>query len=494
MSSSRIHVVLAIAAIFVAGATPIAFAEEVAAPPSPAKNGLEFQRFAGKSRDALAEKAGGPTERIEVQSTTDHIDYVVKVYRLEHANSAEVFQLIQNAVALEGGFVERIAAGSQIEIRAEAGVNYRYSGESYLIVTAPEWMIRWLDDAIAALDVEGIEKAAYGTGYYFYRPRHRRPTEIVELVSGSSASGSENFIPDDSRNVLYIEDTPSFLGGIIEAIEHFDQPQEQVECLLRIFEIEESQAEDVGLDWQAWKRTIADGSLDFEWGDPGRTDLNLSSLTANLSFTPALASEFLNYLAARGNARVVTDTRLSVVNGRTATLDSSTSIPFVVRNQFGGVLADQPQIDSPFAVDGDGLLREFYEGVTVEISPTIGQATIEFDVTASVSSHLGYTPNQSVPIIQSSSVTSSLDLEIGKPACLTGLTRVVRVEERTGVPLLMDVPFLGGLFSREVVRDQKSHLCVVLSLLKVPAPIHQDAIPTAVPWSQPAQPLLPDAK
>lgn len=447
--------------------------------------GLEFPRFGDKSPVSLAPKAGGLTERIEVQSTEDHRDYVVKVYELKNASASEVYQLIVNAVTLEGGFVDRIASGADIEIRSKAGVFYRYAGNSYLVVTAPEWMIKWVDEAINKLDVKGLDKAAFGTGYYYYRPKHRRPTELVQLVGDSVSSGVQVFVPDDSRNTIYIEDTPSFIGGIIEALENFDQPAQQVECLVRIYEIDESDSEDVGLDWMAWKKTVTDGGLQFAWGEPGETHLNIQSLTAQLSLSPAVATEFLNYLASHGHAEVVTDTRISVVNGRLATMDSTTQIPYILRNEFAAIPGDQPQMDSPQAMDPDGVIKEFVEGVRLEIQPTIGTSSIEFDVTATVSSHVGYTPLQSVPIIQTSSVTSALDIEIGSAACISGLTRKSTVNERSGIPLLMDIPWVGNLFARDVKRDVTKHLSICIIPKTTPSAIAPRANPALVPaWPE----------
>lgn len=468
-----------------AAASWILASSSFAQAPAPESQGLEFLRLAGKSPDSLAPKAGGPTERIEVQSTNDHIDYVVKVYELKSANAAEIYPLILNAVTLEGGFVDRISSGSSVEIRQKAGVYYRYSGESYLVVTAPEWMIAYLDQAIAKLDVEGLETAAYGNGYFYYRPKHRRPTELIEMVSASAASGTELFVPDDSRNVIYFDDLPSYVGSILEAIEYFDRPADEVECLIRIYEIDGNTADDVGLDWQAFKSSIDDGDLTFVWGDDGDTNLNIESLTASLSFTPALATQFLNYLAARGHAEVITDTRMRVVNGRTATLESVTQIPYLIRNQIDGFPLDAPQTDVPRSIDGDGWVKEFEEGVTIEITPTIGTETIEFEVAATVASHLGYTPNQSIPIIAHSTVTSALDLEIGKPACMTGLVRTMKLKERAGIPLLKDIPYLGLLFSREVERTKRSHLCVCITPMLREMPIGPEFIPQVPPaWPE----------
>ena len=54
---------------------------------------------------------------------------------------------------------------------------------------------------------------------------------------------------------------------------------------------------------------------------------------------------------------------------------------------------------------GDYFLEEFIDGVTISILPTIGSDTIQLDVNAKVASHVGYTPNQNVPIISESTST-----------------------------------------------------------------------------------------
>lgn len=434
----------------------------VAQVPTPEQGGIRLPRPGEKQLETLAPKAGGPTERIEIQSTDDHIDYVVKVYTLQRANASEVYQLVKNAVELEGGFVDRIATGSDVSIREEAGVFYKYSGRSHLIVTAPEWMIPYLDDAIQALDQPGLLKVATGTGYLYVSPKHRRPTELAALIAASAASGEEILTADDSRNLLYLEDTPSFMESVLEALETFDRPPDQIQVHVRIYEIDESDARDVGLDWYSWKKSIASGGLDVRFGEAEQENLDLESITSAWSFNALLATEFLNYLADNGRAKVVTDTRVTVINGATATVDAVRQIPDVLRGFVGNDVVDSPLRDSPEALDADRLIKEFIEGITLQIVPTIARDTVQLDVTAMVASHVGYTPLQSVPIIASSTVQSSVDLADAKAAVLGGLTRVSSVDERAGIPWLKDLPGVRYLFSREVKREHQSQIVISL--------------------------------
>ncbi len=448
----------------------------------PEKDGLRFQRFDGKTLETLARKAGGPTERIEIQSTDDHRDYVVKTYVLKKANASEVYQLVLNAIQLEGGTVDRIAPGSLVTCKNRENASVVYSGESILVVTAPMWMIPYLDETIEALDREDLEAAAFGTGSAYIFPRHRRPSELAALISEATASGVEVFVADDSRNILYLEDSPSYFPGVLEALNVFDAAPSQIEVRVRIFEIDESNGRDVGLDWYAWKKAIGGGltlgkeeitGRDVLNGAVDRYETNLRSVAGEITFNPLLATEFLNYLADRGNAKVITDSRITLVNGEMGLVQSVKQIPYVLRGFIDNGVADSPLRDSPEALDPDLLIKEFTEGLTLEMVPTIGADTIILDIRSSVATHVGYTPNQSVPIITRSEVKSQAVLEADKPTVVGGLTRMSEVTERSGICGLSAIPGLRHLFSREVQREHTGHIIITVHLIRLQSARHQ---------------------
>ena len=86
-----------------------------------------------------------------------------------------------------------------------------------------------------------------------------------------------------------------------------------------------------------------------------------------------------------------------------------------------------------------------------------------------MTSHVGYTPNQSVPIISESSVKSVVLLEPGEAAVLGGLSREATVMNRSGIPLLKDVPVIKYLFSREVERRDRSQIIITIEIDRVVA-------------------------
>lgn len=448
---------------------------------SPDADGLRFLRLGNKSPEALAKKPGGPTERIEIQSTTDHIDYVVKTYVLKYANASEVYEMINQAVEKEEGNVYRIAQGSAVETDAEGlQCKCKYEGDSMLVVTMPDWMIPFIDQTIKALDRKDLQSSAYGTGSIFARVKHRLPSDVAKLIQRSTASPSVVLIPDDTHQLLYMEDTPSFFTCDLEALKNFDAPPPQIETRVRIYEIKEENVRDVGLDWYAWKKSIKDGNLTFKWeGKPGSYNLDLQSLSAELSFSPQIATDFLNYLVTQGHARVLTDSRLTQTNAQAATIRSTTDLPYVIRDLSLGYQSSAPRRDSPTATTANGTIKEFTEGVIVEMTPRIA-SEIEMSVKASVASHVGYTPAQNVPLITNSEVNTVALLVPGKPAVLGGLCRESKIHERSGVIGLRSIPYVKAMFSHEVERKQRSQIIITIELDRVAAGEPQDVKTAAV--------------
>jgi protein transport protein HofQ len=104
-------------------------------------------------------------------------------------------------------------------------------------------------------------------------------------------------------------------------------------------------------------------------------------------------------------------------------------------------------------------------------------------VEASVTSHVGYTPHQSVPILSQSRVDSLVLLEPGEAAVIGGLSRQTKVSMRTGIPVLKDVPVLKHLVSREVERRDKSQIIITIELeeLSAGAPARVPAVEALPP-------------
>ena len=417
-------------------------------------SGLRFNRFAEKDPATLALKPGGPTERIETIITPDNIDYVTKTYKITRGNAADIFGIVQGSVELEGGRVFSVAPETEYDFDEENRlVGVEREGTSYLVVTAPEWMIDGLDATIAMLDAPGLATDADGTAAYFTKMKHRRPSEVAALLIAAAASGFETIVPDDMNNVLYIQDTPTDLEGIMDALGHFDVRRETAMLEVKIVEIEDSDIANLGVYWDAWKEALpvsADVELFGSRLSVGGGNVRNREGTAVLTgISPQAAASFINYLVNEGKANVTSEPRIQVVQDEESTIEATTNYLYrALEREIDGV---RTFVDA-----------ESNEGVVLTVRPFIGTNTINLEVKTVVSNLVGF-GQDGQPIVSLNSVTSRAVLEDGESMTLAGLKRRYSVENRSKVPFLGSIPGLKWLFTRKSSVARQSELIITMT-------------------------------
>ncbi|MBN1476004.1 hypothetical protein JXA47_04550 [Candidatus Sumerlaeota bacterium] len=419
----------------------------------------------------------GERARLEVIDTQDNIDYVVRTYHLEHANAADLFEVIDEAVEQEEGRVDTLAVGGEAQFDTETGgVLITDAEDTYMVITAPEWMFPGLDRTIEMLDRDGISSWADGTLDAYFMLEHRRPSEVAEFLE-EYATDRTILIPDDATNALYVNDAPENFRAMIRAISAFDTPAQAVMIEAEIIEIVRDDDESLGLWWDAWKMTLptdADAAFGY-FSDRGRdadidarvTEGGLTGVISGLTpeytrsqqftvatsldnMSPQALASFVNYLISEGHARVLTSPRITVLQTETGVIESATEHQTVALLQ---------QDDEGSRIFTDVVTTE---GVRLEVTPFIGADTIRLDVNAEVSSVIGLSAT-GLPITSTRSVESQAVLRDGERLTLAGLTREQIVSESSGVPVLRRVPLVRYLFSRESEVRRTSDIVVFLT-------------------------------
>ena len=314
-------------------------------------------------------------------------------------------------------------------------------------------MISGLDRTIEMLDAPDVSTAVDGTAVYFVRMKHRKPSEVAEFLAQSSGSGFEIIIPDDLNNLLYIQDTPADFEAIMVALPYYDVPQQTAMLSVTIVEMEEGDAANLRIYWDAWKETLPAGLQVDLFGSvlrAGDETTRLREGAAMLNnFSPQAAAAFINYLVNRGKARVTSEPVIQLVQGEESVIEATT-------NYFYRALER----------DEDGV-RTFVdaqaeEGVVLRVTPFIGTETINLQVEVEVSNLVGF-GQDGQPIISSSSVSSRAVLRDGESMTLAGLKRNYEVENRSTFPILGSIPGLRYLFSRETTVTRRSEIMIYLS-------------------------------
>jgi len=377
--------------------------------------------------------------QLRFQTTIDK-KFVSKVYALKNAKAAEIQPLIAGVLLPEDGTVSPVSI----------------EGAELLVVSAPTYMIAGLDATVAALDKKGMSVDADGTDDLYYRPKHRLPSELVELAAEAGASSLVTTVADDVNNIIYFGDTPESIGTTAEALKQFDVPQAQTEIEVKVVEIIEDNNKRVGLLWDAWKRALPE-SADVSYEKVrGRTAADGFDRTTTWSvdfstISPQALADFVNYMARNGAAEIKTTTRLNCVQGTVATITAGDVHRFLT--------AAQPVQEGP----AKQLVGEVVDGLVIRLTPFIGTESIRLEIETEVNSLSGFDPN-GLPVVNSRAVSATAVLKDGQVFAVTGLERETKVKQKDRVWLLGYIPLVGDLlFTTHSEVKQKSQLVVILT-------------------------------
>jgi hypothetical protein len=402
-------------------------------------------------------------------------NYITRVFPVRQCEAIEIQSYLLRAVAYEGGIVE--VMGDQGTKDAQG------KPIQFLFVTAPDFMMGGIADAIDQVDIAGF-KFADATATNVYTGKNRTAGELKSILVGGELGNVGAFyyapVADPTTNTIYYSDNPTDMAANLSLLSAFDKPPLQAEFAITIYEVDNDQLDDIGLDWDAWKRSIS-GSLTYgAIGSPDHFfDDNIDSFDTLLSVDAATLADFLNFLTKGGKARVMTKSTLLCVNaednpgqlsdgnkGRAsatpATLRSVRYLPtsvYVPVTTLAG--------NGSTAVSGrnlqDVLDPNSFEGVEVSVTPYIGAESITADVSVTVNSLIGVSRESKVPNIASRQSRGMLTMKSQTTHLLGSFDKQTTSKTRLGVPFLKDIPVVKYLFSRETSTERQSKLVILVS-------------------------------
>jgi pilus assembly protein CpaC len=103
-----------------------------------------------------------------------------------------------------------------------------------------------------------------------------------------------------------------------------------------------------------------------------------------------------------------------------------------------------------------------------------------------------------IPALRSRKLNTVVDVKRSQSLVISGLFNTEREKVRTGIPFLMDIPFLGALFGSSRWQNNESELVVIVTPIVVDPmrPRAQDVLrvlpDTALPAREALEPRLPE--
>jgi len=284
--------------------------------------------------------------------------------------------------------------------------------------------------------------------------------EEMQTSLPSLLGDGASFVVNRTASTIHVQARPSGIGRLREYVgTTTHRANQQVSLEARILEVRLGDEYSLGVNWSLLPGLFNSNKVGQAGGGAVLRQAAASGGTA-LSFGILDTNDFsvfVDALEKQGQVRVLSSPRVSTMNNQPASIGVTDQIPYITRE----VVDDQGVARTEFGV-------EFVEaGVVLNVRPMIGDdGMLSVSITPQVREQTGtvVTPDGliTVPIISEREATTTVRVADGQAIALGGLRSTRKSESRQGVPLLMNVPFLGQLFSNTVQERLEVELMIVL--------------------------------
>ena len=181
----------------------------------------------------------------------------------------------------------------------------------------------------------------------------------------------------------------------------------------------------------------------------------------------------LQFLESQGNVQVLSSPRVAALNNQKAVLKVGTD-QFFVTNVTG--TAVQSATGGPVSIQLTPTLNSFFSGVSLDITPQINEdgnillhihPLVSNVVQQDLTFNFGGVPgaaDTTLPLAKSSvnETDTIVRVQDGNIVALGGLMKVDVANDRSGIPVLQDIPGVGGLFGNTTRTRIKRELVILL--------------------------------
>jgi len=171
----------------------------------------------------------------------------------------------------------------------------------------------------------------------------------------------------------------------------------------------------------------------------------------------------LNTLQSRTNVKVISAPRLMVLNNQTATLQVGDQVPIVTQQAQSVSAAGAPIVNSI-------ELRD--TGVILKVTPRVNEnGVVTLDIAQEVSDVAETTTSGiNSPTIQQRRLATTVTTRSGQMIALGGLIRERTTIQKSGIPLLSQIPIVGGAFGNQNKRGARTELIILITPTVVRSP------------------------
>ena len=406
---------------------------------------------------------------------------VTQVYHLKSVDATSVSNLIQktypdatvvtdpdlNAISVRGTASEQQRIGDAID-----QLDGKQNG-------APGAMGAMSGAAMSDGDVAVVQlkSAIPGSGGAPSTTAQDIATAVTQAL-GQLASGLHITVMQNSTSLILTGD-PGSIRMAKDLIAKLDVTPPLVELDTEVLEIDGSLAKNLGLELpQAVLSTTFEEvqPTPDPYGNPGRL-----GKIAPITRTPLQLTAELNLLVQHGDGRVLANPRIVTLSGHDATFQAGDTLS-ILTTTGGGV-----------GTTVTTQLQSFNTGVTLDITPIVtADGNIMVTVHPTVNSLSG-DPN-GVPEISTRNAQTTVSLHDNQTLVIGGLIQEEDTRTITSLPVLGNIPIIGGLFKNNNTNNTSNELVIIVTphIIRDGDPTPPPGATMGLPTAQPLPTVPPD--
>lgn len=272
-------------------------------------------------------------------------------------------------------------------------------------------------------------------------------------TSGETGSVSDEVYIEadvDTNSVIIMTSSKNY-EKIKKIIEELDIPTPQVLIKVLIAELTTTSGSDIGVSWTLFNESSDGDSVLNQFSYSPLPDEGLTTQIIQGDLTATLRA-----LEETGQLNVLSRPYVMTSNNQTATINVGQRYPFITDSQ----ITDQGTTYN--TVDYRDI------GITLEVTPSINtDGLVIMDVNPEITTALADTVRISeafdATIFATRSARCRVAVPNGQTVVIGGLMQDDEIETVEKVPLLGDLPLLGGLFRRTEISNAKTELLLFLT-------------------------------
>ncbi len=290
---------------------------------------------------------------------------------------------------------------------------------------------------------------------------------------------------DDRTGALIISNIPSNLEIIEDLLYSLDVTPKQVLIEARFLEVQVTDVDELGLEWKLnsnWGLKQNNEKQNLHGFSSG-SGVDFTSFTRgdegfNLTYQGILSHPqfqvVMHALKEKQNVKTLSAPRITTLNNQTATIEVIDEFIYPTRYEVSLVQYDingDGDFDDAGETEWANIPQDFVTrdvGILLHVKPSVGvdNKIITLALTPEVSEDSGsftYSGDVSIPQFKTRNLSTSVMVESGETVVMGGLIKETNTNIKTKVPVLGDLPLIGGLFRKKTDNIERRNLLIFVT-------------------------------